>query len=125
MIQKNEGGFDMLNATTYFKKGQTIKINPSTIYDKAMIRPAGEYEIVATGIHHGKSCKSGHYIACTYLINEKKWYKYNDNYVTEMDQESYFNHETVVLFLVEKSLLHGGKWRNFDMFSEWQIEYLK
>jgi ubiquitin C-terminal hydrolase len=125
MIQKNEGGFDMLNATTYLDKSQSIKINQSTEYSSAMIRPTGEYKIVATGIHHGKSCKSGHYVACSYLVNNEKWYKYNDIYVEEMKHENYFNHETVVLFLVEKTLLQDNHWRTFYMYSEWNIKYLK
>ena len=44
------------------------------------------YELVSVLVHQGRSCDHGHYLA--YVKSGQKWYKANDDVVTETDQET-------------------------------------
>lgn len=74
------------------------KLDPEIMKDEGC-NPSGLYELMAVITHQGASADSGHY--CTYVKKEggdgKTWYFFNDDVVTEVDQQ-------------KVETLYGGGW---------------
>jgi ubiquitin carboxyl-terminal hydrolase 14 len=64
------------------------KLDPELVKDEGC-NPSGLYELMAVVTHQGASADSGHY--CAYVKKEggdgKTWYFFNDDNVTEVDQQ--------------------------------------
>ena len=59
------------------------------------------YDLVAVINHFGSIC-FGHYIAICYNHYNKKWYKYDDTVVNEVDEKKIITNHAYILFFKNK-----------------------
>lgn len=139
-IQLNYSPMILIIQLKRFKNGGNVKIDnyidiPINNFMLKNYNVKEEYELVAIINHYG-SIGFGHYTAICKNYYNKKWYKYDDAAVSEIDEKNIISNCAYVLFYKKKSFnvdiaktYFNEKLRNIEevkkTFKSFQINYIK
>lgn len=71
------------------------------------------YSLQASVVHIGMDATSGHYVA--YILNDDKWYLFDDTNVTEVCEAEVLRQQSYILFYQRNNLLKEVSWSLGDV----------